>query len=888
MTECVDASKPLGLGPDEYPGFPADSCPEQLPDLSSHHSVAAAVLRADPGLYDGLRGRRTPLGVGLARCIKTGMDNRCHPMIKTLGAVAGDEHCYETFRPLFDCLIKERHGAGCLDRPHAACLPSGVPALDMLSAIPVDPEGKYVLSSQIRVARSLQGIRFPPAIDIDERREVERTLVRALVSLEGDLKGCYYPLSGSSSYAPKLGGMLPAEEAELSGAGMLFSCPDASASLSSGMGRHWPDARGVFTNDSRSVAVWVNEEEHARAVGLRSNGDLQGAFRDVVRLFSCVEGSLRAHSDGPQGFACSDRLGFLTSSCANLGTAMRVSAILRVPLLAQRDSVAAWCSKRRLFVRGAVDASGAKLHGVLEVSNQDRLGISEAATVNLVVEAVAELVLAERKLAESGEDTLLQEQTTALVVPPPAPPVVQAAPVPAPPQPPSPKQPEPPQQEQQQLLVAEVEEEEEAELVCDADDEETFLASVDASIVWDVAGHTLGSLFVQASCHCFGQEPSACAATPAGAPELALAAAAAAAVEERERPLEPAEERARLAALLLRSVESGALNQALAEIRADLVLGASPASAPTATTAVAAAAGSGAVGSGAPGSGAAGSGANAVRHMAASSPGAVVATASAALAEDLELPRLGMVEVLAGAAQDGTLSDILTASPPVPEPVAEETPSVPVTSEIPVAKAGVSAELMLRSRIAGVVEVAVNDGTLDKVLRETAGELTRDRALLRVQVENKVLQALLDSPASTSTLKATSPMSSTVSSLLLATSGSDRRLGALTALIRQTEMRITEQEYFAQRLEKDLCAVQNDAACLEEEIFQTRGMVDEQEAWYWKLQEGLHSSRSEASTACTARDRTSMTTRDWGVSTSQWGLPTGGSPRWRMYTPHWC
>ena len=98
-----------GLGDDDYPGFPADACPD-LPDLSRHCSVCADILKAHPEIYEQLKARKTAKGVTLARCIKSGIDNRGHPVLKALGAVAGDAECYETFAPLFDKLIESRHG----------------------------------------------------------------------------------------------------------------------------------------------------------------------------------------------------------------------------------------------------------------------------------------------------------------------------------------------------------------------------------------------------------------------------------------------------------------------------------------------------------------------------------------------------------------------------------------------------------------------------------------------------------------------------------------------------------------------------------------------------------------------------------------------------------
>jgi len=62
----------------------------------------AEQLRKNPTLYDSLKDIRTPLGVQLATCIKTGVDNKGHKMIKMVGLVAGDEHCYDVFKELFE------------------------------------------------------------------------------------------------------------------------------------------------------------------------------------------------------------------------------------------------------------------------------------------------------------------------------------------------------------------------------------------------------------------------------------------------------------------------------------------------------------------------------------------------------------------------------------------------------------------------------------------------------------------------------------------------------------------------------------------------------------------------------------------------------------------
>ena len=80
-----------------------------------------------------------------------------------------------------------------------------------------------------------------------------------LILFLGELKGDYFPLHGSRSYAPKPNGMTLEKEEELRSAGNLFQEPDSTLLLSGGMGRHWPDARGIFHNNDKNLFVWVNE-----------------------------------------------------------------------------------------------------------------------------------------------------------------------------------------------------------------------------------------------------------------------------------------------------------------------------------------------------------------------------------------------------------------------------------------------------------------------------------------------------------------------------------------------------------------------------------------------------------------------------------------------------
>merc|ERR1719443_2637286 len=198
-------------------------------------------------IYDLLKNKKTKMGVTFGQCIKTGMDIKGSPLIKSVGMTAGDEECYDVFKELFDPVIDIRHGGYKPDAKHPTDLDTS-----KLSSMSIDPTGKYVLSTRVRTGRSIRGLRLPPTCKKGERREVERVMTKALLGLEGTLKGDYYPLAHSNSYPPKMGGMTMVEEEQMREEHFLFQEPDSTLLLASGMGRHWPDARGIFANDDKN------------------------------------------------------------------------------------------------------------------------------------------------------------------------------------------------------------------------------------------------------------------------------------------------------------------------------------------------------------------------------------------------------------------------------------------------------------------------------------------------------------------------------------------------------------------------------------------------------------------------------------------------------------
>ncbi len=59
----------------------------------------------------------------------------------------------------------------------------------------------------------------------------------------------------------------------------LFDKPVSPLLLASGMGRDWPDARGIWHNKEKNFLVWINEEDHTRVISMEKGGNMQRVFQ---------------------------------------------------------------------------------------------------------------------------------------------------------------------------------------------------------------------------------------------------------------------------------------------------------------------------------------------------------------------------------------------------------------------------------------------------------------------------------------------------------------------------------------------------------------------------------------------------------------------------------
>jgi len=354
-----------------------------------------------PCRYEKLKKKKTSMGVSLAACMKTGIDNPGHPMIKTVGLVAGDEESYTVFADLFEPVLSARHGGYPRNGKHPTDMnPANLSQTKIDPTCDKDGNCKYVLTSRCRTGRSVRGTRLPPCTTFEERRKVEEMVVKGLKNLDGELKGDYFPLHGSHSYAPKPNGMSLEKEEQLRKNGNLFQEPDSTLLLSSGCGRHWPDARGVYHNDASNFFVWVNEEDQMRIISMEKGDDVKRIF---VRFANAAESVQKVLTAEGYDFMHNDHLGYILTCPSNLGTGLRAGAMAKLPLVSARPEFKNLCKKMGLQARGTAGVDSASKGGTWDVSNADRLGKSETTLVNIFIEGLAQMIRWEMAL-EKGQN----------------------------------------------------------------------------------------------------------------------------------------------------------------------------------------------------------------------------------------------------------------------------------------------------------------------------------------------------------------------------------------------------------------------------------------------------------------------------------------------------
>jgi len=336
--------------------------------MNNSNSLMAKYLT--PDIFDQLKDKKTSNGYTLENLIASGKEN----LDSGIGAYAGDKESYEVFAPLLDPIIQEYHQFS-KDDKHKSDFNS-----DNFNAPNPDIEGKYILSTRVRVARNIADIPLGTAISNEQRNNIEKEISQILSSFDGSLAGKYYSLNNLDDET----------RASLIKEHFLFKAGDRFLE-SAGLNRDWPNGRGIFHNNEKTFLVWINEEDQLRIISMQKGGDIKEVFTRLSDAIQQIEKKV--------SFSYSEHLGYITSCPTNLGTAMRASVHIKLPNLSKNmDIFKAITDEHNVQIRG-IDGEHSESQGaIFDISNKRRLGVTEVECIKDMYNGVVALINKEKEL----------------------------------------------------------------------------------------------------------------------------------------------------------------------------------------------------------------------------------------------------------------------------------------------------------------------------------------------------------------------------------------------------------------------------------------------------------------------------------------------------------
>ena len=247
------------------------------------------------------------------------------------------------------------------------------------------PEDDIAVSTRIRLARNLSGLPFPARMTPEQRRELNLKVKNAV-------------LQSNTPFAKSLKYIDMADVPQTEIAAMVerhIISPEFAEENAD---------RAIIISADESISIMIGEEDHVRIQVILGGLQLEKAYDTAEQLDSLLYNELH--------FAFDRSLGFLTECPTNLGTGLRASVMLHLPVTESNgeiSSIAETVGKIGFTVRGMYGEGSKASASMYQVSNQITLGISEKNAIDNLKIITAQLIDKERKARNSLNKIKLED-----------------------------------------------------------------------------------------------------------------------------------------------------------------------------------------------------------------------------------------------------------------------------------------------------------------------------------------------------------------------------------------------------------------------------------------------------------------------------------------------
>lgn len=225
-----------------------------------------------------------------------------------------------------------------------------------------------ILSSRIKLLRNIEGYKFTNLLEEEEGRRLSKKVLSLLSNEIRDLKiiNLWEDKSEADLYKEKF-------------------------YITNSLINNWKfSSMGI--NKEETFNININEKEH---IGLQCTvlgNNLKSAYDYLNEIDNFLEDNLK--------FSFREDFGYLTSTPYTLGTAMKASFIIHLPILSIEDkieNISKGLSRIGISIKGMYGERGRAYGNIYEISNDVTLGVKEKEIIEKLEEVALNLVNEEDK-----------------------------------------------------------------------------------------------------------------------------------------------------------------------------------------------------------------------------------------------------------------------------------------------------------------------------------------------------------------------------------------------------------------------------------------------------------------------------------------------------------
>lgn len=234
-------------------------------------------------------------------------------------------------------------------------------------------ESDVVVSTRVRIARNLEKIPFPARLSDEQIMEVNSKIKSAINEINDDFFGRLKVIEMNDV----------TEEEAFSMVERHIISPEFAVSRKN---------KVLAISQDEKISIMLCEEDHLRIQVIMPGLALKEAYEVADRLDTALSEKL--------SFAYDEHFGFLTQCPTNLGTGLRASLMLHVPIMEGNGALASISesvSKFGLTVRGLYGEGTKSSASLYQLSNQITLGISEQAALSNLESIAMQIISKERE-----------------------------------------------------------------------------------------------------------------------------------------------------------------------------------------------------------------------------------------------------------------------------------------------------------------------------------------------------------------------------------------------------------------------------------------------------------------------------------------------------------